>query len=429
MKKFSPLTSIATVYLILFCIQFLPIEGHGVDYLKFTAMAIAPVLFFIYTPRYSLAVWGCLLYFATVITSILLHDYYRMSSIVFSAMFLVMYPLFYNLIYDGAFSLKYFIMLMKALIYAYTICLILQQLCVSVGIHYFPLFNLVNPNSCAIDKLNSLSHEPSSSARTLGCCFYALLKTTEFEWGKTLEIKQFWKLYKWPILAFLYSMCTMGSGTAFACLMILSLYFLKKKNIGIILTVGLALYILLPLLELRELDRAVNSINGFLSFDRTAIIEADGSAATRILPMFNTLQKLDLFQFETWFGYGLDYGLFDQKFQTPYSAETMIGCITSYGFLAYLVSLFLVFTCCIRPFLSIPTLMFFAGVGGGVGNIQYQWGLLMIFTCVSYFWLQDRKVKMNNQELFESSETIAPIIRTDPCYCRHSPNGKLTSKK
>jgi hypothetical protein len=37
-------------------------------------------------------------------------------------------------------------------------------------------------------------------------------------------------------------------------------------------------------------------------------------------------------------------------------------------------------------FMSLPTIMFFVGVGGGVGNIAYCWGILMIFTTIRYFY-------------------------------------------
>ena len=39
-------------------------------------------------------------------------------------------------------------------------------------------------------------------------------------------------------------------------------------------------------------------------------------------------------------------------------------------------------------FMSLPTIMFFVGVGGIVGNIAYGWGILMIFTVVRYFQIK-----------------------------------------
>lgn len=38
-------------------------------------------------------------------------------------------------------------------------------------------------------------------------------------------------------------------------------------------------------------------------------MNADGSAAARIIPVVNTLTKLDLSSWEGWLGHGVDYGL------------------------------------------------------------------------------------------------------------------------
>jgi hypothetical protein len=62
----------------------------------------------------------------------------------------------------------------------------------------------------------------------------------------------------------------------------------------------------------------------------------------------------------------------------------MLGEINDYGLIAYILGLLFVFTCAIR-FISIPTIMYFAGVGGGTSNVAYMWGILMIFMCVNYF--------------------------------------------
>lgn len=61
-----------------------------------------------------------------------------------------------------------------------------------------------------------------------------------------------------------------------------------------------------------------------------------------------------------------------------------IGHINDYGLISYILELIIVFGCCMR-FRSLGTLYFFTGTGGGMGNISYGWGLLMIFCVVKYF--------------------------------------------
>ena len=58
-----------------------------------------------------------------------------------------------------------------------------------------------------------------------------LLRMHEVKWGRAnLTFFRLYKGNKWVILGFLWCMLTMGSGTAFIGLAILSLYFIKKFN-------------------------------------------------------------------------------------------------------------------------------------------------------------------------------------------------------
>lgn len=395
MFKKITITNIASVYLVLFCIQFIPIEGYGVDYLKFTAMALAPLFIFVKSPKFSKASYWCIAYFLSVLFSFVMNGgYFRISSIMFTVMFLVMYAMFYNLVYDGAFTLNYFIKIIQYMILAYAICLLLQQVSCLVGIHYFPLINLVSKNANQLGKLNSLSLEPSSAARTLACLFFALIKSTEIKIGYAPTLKQLYKMYKWVIIGFFWSMLTMGSGTAFVCLMILGLYFVKRQYVNFLVCSFLFIIMVLPALHIEQLNRVLRVIDAVPTLDNEKIIAADGSAATRILPIVNTLHNFDLLSDIFWFGKGLN-----KKTDTInyYSSETMLGCISSFGFFAYLMSCGIVFGCAIRRFRSIPTLMHFVGVGGAVTNIQYHWGLLMIWTVLYYFIEKHHYIHGNNK--------------------------------
>ena len=62
----------------------------------------------------------------------------------------------------------------------------------------------------------------------------------------------------------------------------------------------------------------------------------------------------------------------------------MIGGISDYGLLSYIISIILVYSCCIR-FISLESLYFLILLGAGIGNVAYGWGILMIFTCSKYF--------------------------------------------
>ena len=93
----------------------------------------------------------------------------------------------------------------------------------------FPLLNLMNMKYYSLFRLNSLAIEPSHAARLLTVYFYAFIKLLEFKDGIAPSIKKLWGEHRRVIIAFLYAMVAMGSGTAFVGLAILSLYFIKRQ--------------------------------------------------------------------------------------------------------------------------------------------------------------------------------------------------------
>lgn len=274
------------------------------------------------------------------------------------------------------------------MILAYAICLICQQLFVLVGIRFMPLVNLNNQFFLSINKLPSLSLEPSHSARILGVLMYAYMECNGFKQGQSFKFRQLLELeHKWVIYAFLWSMFTMGSGTAFVVLGVLALYFINWRNALIIIPLLTGLIYIGSEMDIKQFDRATSAASATLTLDTEQVIETDGSASARIIPLLNTINNLDLSKKEHWFGYGIDAG-HAQKM------ERMLAEITDYGFLAYLCGLLLVFFCSIR-FWSLPIIMYFIGIGGGTSNVAYQWGLLMVFMCVRYFY--DNRKLINDE--------------------------------
>lgn len=371
--------NIATILLIVMTTQFVFIEGYGISPLKVGLMAIMPFVFLFKVPYVTKASIISLIYLLTIVFSSLFHpESFRFSTIGYLGLFLVSFVTFYNLIYSGSFSLDYFIKLIKWLIWAYAICLICQQLLLLVGIRFMPLVNLNHQFFLSIDRLPSLSIEPSHSARILGAYMYAYLECTSFQQKSSFKVKQlFHKEHRWVVLGFLWPMLTMGSGTAFIVLAVLSLYFINWRNFWIVIPILVGLVNISSLMGIKQFDRAYNTVNAALTLDNETVQETDGSASARITPMLNTINNLDLTKKEHWFGYGTDAGVANKS-------ERMIADITDYGFLAYLFALLLVFSCSIR-FWSIPTIMFFLGIGGNTNNIAYGWGILMIFLCIKYF--------------------------------------------
>ena len=227
---------------------------------------------------------------------------------------------------------------------------------------------------------NSLFNEPSQFARVLGILYYAYLKCNEYSLGKKITIAQvFNTTNRWVTVAFLWGMLTMGSGTAFVCLAVLSIYFMKGKYFFLTIPIFVGAFYILEKAENNSFNRAHQVAVATLTGEKEEVMEADGSAATRIAPLLNTL-NMDFSDYNNWIGHGCDSTSASDWAQGKVHA----GHIDDYGLISYVLEMIFIFSCCIR-FRSLGTVFLFLGIGGGMGNISYGWGLLMIFSCIRYY--------------------------------------------
>lgn len=380
--------SIAIFFLILMCVQYVPIEGHKVSLIKFGAMCLSPLIWMMYSPMVSKAfVWGLLYVLIVFFSALLNSDSFRISTIIYLLLFVLTFIMYYNLIYcNGAITIDQYVRILKGFILAYAGCLVLQQLVKIAGFNSFPLFNLIGGLNNSKLAANSLAMEPSHAARVMAVLFLGLLRMYEIKWGKgNVTIPSMYRDSKWVVLGFFWSMLTMGSGTAFIALGILSCYFIQKQYVFTIMPLFIIFYLAIPFIDSPPLQRAKIAIDATMTMDSEKVVEADGSAAVRIVPLINTLTKLDLTKKESWFGRGTDAGNNSGLF----SEIKMVGGVSDYGLISYIVSLILVFSCCIRNIISLETLIFAFLLSAGIANVAYVWGILMIFSTVRYFEIQN----------------------------------------
>ena len=376
-------------------IQYIPLESRaGVSPIKIGMMAIMPLILLTHF-KLSKAIGIIFIYFSFILlTAYIIHyETFRASTIIYMLMFLITFATFYNLVWlEEVFSMDDFLAFIKAFIYVLVIFFLLQQIAQILGIRNLPIINLVySMEHRGVLSGYSISYEPSTFARTMGVLYYAYLKCHEYKQGHTVTIQQIFNPeHRLVTLSFAWCMFTMGSGTAFICLGILSLYFMKGAYFVLAIPIFVSVFFLLSYFEVQQFKRATSVAEATMTMDANEVRETDGSAATRITPMLNTINELDLESAESWIGHGVDYGIKMAKKKT----KGKISIIDDFGLIAYILSLILVFSCSI-DFFSIATIMFFLGVGGGVGNIAYLWGLLMIFTCIKYF-NKKKKQEMNN---------------------------------
>lgn len=381
--KYITLRNFAAFLIVVFCIRYIPIDTRAsVSYFKIAVSLICPFVFVLVTPKINKTFFLILLYAVLVFSTAFLHfKTFRWTTILFLFSYLLMFQTFYNLIYEKkVFTLDFFTRFLEGFILAYFFLLLVQQIALVVGITYLPIINLTQFLDRGIGA-NSLSGEPSVSARVLTVLFLSLLRMYEIKYGRSLTFLEIYRVAKWPTIGFVWCMLTMGSGTAFIALGIISLYFVKRQHAFWVIPLIVLVYLYVPYVEFEPLQRAYRSFNAFLTLDADIVRSADGSAAARLVPLVNTITSIDITRWETWFGNGVDYSLKEGFF----SDIIMIGEIGNYGLLSFLIAQCLVFSCAIRKVFSIETLIWIGLFNMSLTNTPYVWGVVMILTTVKYF--------------------------------------------
>ena len=391
------LTLFATILIIFYGIYYMPIDSFGMNApIKMALIFSSITVLLLYTFKASKAfVWG-LLYLLLQYSVASFHpESFRWSTYIYSILLVLTFICFYNLVWiEKVFTIDHFIKICKWFMMAYFIVCIMQQVLTLAGIGYLPYLNMMKVLDRGIG-CQSLSMEPSTFGRFMLVFYYGYVKCQEYkrDEGPFTLSELFSGEHKWITIRFLWMMLTMGSGTAFFCLILFALYFVRKHNWYYIVPTLIGCYMFIQDSGIEALDRATNTIEATATLDKETVQETDGSAAARISPIINSINA-DFSKSETWLGYGIDYG----KNRNDFARQT--GTLfDDYGLIFYIFSITFAFTCAYN-FWSLGCIFMFAGVGGGAGgNIQYAWALMMVMTCVKYFYKN-----RYNPEIYEEEE-------------------------
>ena len=342
------LTLFATILIIFYGIYYMPIDSFGMNApIKMALMASSIVVLLFYTFKTSKALILGIMYLIFQYTVASFHpESFRWSTYIYSILLVLTYVCFYNLVYiEKVFTIDHFIRICKWFMMLYFVWCIMQQVLTIAGIGYFPPLNMMKLLDRGIG-CQSLSMEPSTFARFMLVFYYAYVKCCEYkrDEGPFTLSELFSGEHKWVTISFLWMMLTMGSGTAFVCLILFALYFVRKDNWYYIIPILVVCYILLQNSGIEALDRATNTIEATATLDKETVQETDGSASARIAPVINSLNA-DFSKKETWLGYGIDYG----KNQGTFYKQTGT-MFDDYGLLLYILSLIFAFSCAYRFF-------------------------------------------------------------------------------
>lgn len=394
-----------TAYLlILFCIQYIPIESRaGASWLKVVTMAITASMMLKYLV-FNKALVIALTYIAWImLTAYAFHgDSFRASTVVYLFMFVITFTAFYTFLWDyQVFDIDFFINLVRKFIFVLVGVLLVQQVCILAGFKLMPLVNLCQVLNREIGA-NSLTFEPSTFGRLISVLLYAYLKCNQYKKGTKVTLAEmFSPEHRKVAIAYLWAVLTMSSGTAFVAMAFVSLYFVRGWSVLYVAPLFVLAYFAMDHYGNKSFQRVQATVSATSTLNAKTVRNTDTSAATRILPIINTL-KIDLNDSDIWTGKGCDS--VKRGGGGHFSEDIYMGNIGDYGLIGFLICVIFTFVCVV-PVFSLPTLMMLGGVAGFVGgNVSYVWGLLMIFTCVSYFRKQQEQGLLEIEDDNEEGE-------------------------
>ena len=351
-------------------------------------MVLSPLIILIYRKFYTSDIWLLLFMLSIVIIPPVMHpESMRWSTVIYSIMFGLTFLAYKGLLHQKTFTVELYLKLLKYLILAYFIVLVIQQLCVLTGL---PVFNLSNYNPMEPWKLNSLAAEPSHSARIVALLMFCYITVKELVMERKYNFRLDRKQDKWVWIAFLWTMLTMGSGTAFVFIVIVLLKFIRFKSVMQLILLVAIIVLVVNMLGINTFERSFKILVATLTLDPMLIMAADHSASLRIVPMIFLAELSDFTTLNGWFGYGIDYTSYYLSGKIPgvpegFTAGGLFAFWVEYGFLSFVLFVIFSFFNSVRKgdYLSIVfwfMLVFMHGI-----NSQIVWLTIMLLFTNKFF--------------------------------------------
>lgn len=309
-------------------------------------MTLSPILFISKLDRINKIDILLIIFLITLILFPMMNqpDTIRWSTVSFSFMFGITFLAYKQILLGNYLSLRDYHSLIKLILYAYFIVLVIQQFCVLFGL---PIFNVMNHTYLDPWKLNSLSAEPSHTARIVALLFYSHIVITEIINNDKYSFSKYLTADRFLLFAFVWVMLTSNSSTAILFFLIIFIKYLNYKDSLILITFVLIFLFLGFNIENSSFDRTISVIVATLSFDTAAIISADHSASIRIVPIILLIDKIDLLSINGWFGNGIDYVSTFLYSIMPgvkegFTAGALLALLIEYGLISFF--LFIIFS-------------------------------------------------------------------------------------
>lgn len=314
-------------------------EGNK-SMLTIGVMSASPILIIAFNKYHKTDIW-IIAFLVSIITIPLLNhpQSMRWSTVLYTCLFGLSFMAYTRLLSKSKLLPIKYLKILKTLIIAYAVTLLIQQFCVLTGL---PIFNISVYNEATPWKLNSLAAEPSHSARIVAILMYSYIFTRELILNRKYNLKKDFKYDKWVWLAFIWTMITMGSSTAFLFLPIILIKILKLSNIISLTIILIALFGLINFIGVDEFERTFITAKAVITLDKDTIITADHSASLRIVPFLILITMLSISTLNGWFGHGIDYvSSFMSDFipgvNEGYSGGGLLQLWMEYGFFCFFI--------------------------------------------------------------------------------------------
>lgn len=215
----------------------------------------------------------------------------RWITVLFTCAYCVYFMMLARVLRISSFTPQLLVRTIRWIIYAFAAVLVIQQFCVLTGLPVF-MSAMVYPRYPW--KLNSLTAEPSHTTVTLCMAMFTFTQTCRaINPGESLRNNIRKNPMTW--LCWAYTTFITYNASAFILAPLAFIPYITKRNITIWVAAAaivLAAVHLTPLRNYWQLQRIMWTAKALVTFDEQAIIDADDSAAMRIVPSIYGIKAL-----------------------------------------------------------------------------------------------------------------------------------------
>lgn len=341
-----------------------------------------------------------LLVFIILLSSQYLHPRtFRMSTVMYSAMFMTQCVVFRTYIYSNSLSIDKYMKLIRALVFMFCAVLIIQQVMELAGMKGFNKWGHFESRW----KLNSLAQEPSHLPPTMLLLLLSYSKIQQIIRGENFSLKSMFTEDKKFWIAGLYTMIGCGTTSGIFITPVFLAYFFQKqilKRLPILLLALLSLYFIFNYFFPYITERFNIIFETIWEIDPLLMYIADPSAAARISPYMFLIHEFSLTDINFLFGHGVDYAvhyfslmLLGEELGKETGIGGLINFIYDYGIIAFLCFIIYIRKLCFHSFFSYEFIAWILVYTVCDFNVSLLWASILVFGINKWFEQNNKNIR------------------------------------